>query len=377
MILRAAVFSCFALMAGPGLAATVAEQAAKAAITLQDAVAGMEAAQSARDQVTALTRTIQAYEQGLAALRDSLRQAQVRETSLLLKFDAERGRLGQLLGVLGQLEASSGPLLLLHPSGPLGTARSGMILAEVTPALQAEVLRLQGELTELRDIRALQVAAGETLAKGLQTAQAARTTLSQAISERTELPTRFIDDPEALRGLLESADTLDAFAGGLTPSDGTAGEGALREFASAEGELPLPVLGTLLRRAGEADSAGVRRPGMTLSSRPRALVTSPWAGTIRYRGPLLDYGNVMILEPGSGYLMVLAGLATVYGEVGEVIANGAPLGLMGGADEQEEAEFLANTKDLSGIRETETLYIEIRKGDAPVDPATWFAATKD
>jgi septal ring factor EnvC (AmiA/AmiB activator) len=92
---------------------------------------------------------------------------------------------------------------------------------------------------------------------------------------------------------------------------------------------------------------------------------------------LLDYGNVMILEPGSGYLMILAGLATVYGEVGEVVGNGAPLGLMGGAGEQEEAEFLASTKDLSGIRETETLYIEIRKGDAPVNPATWFAATKD
>lgn len=376
MMLRAAAFCCFALAAGPGLAQSVAEQATKAAASLQEAVAGMEAAQSARDQVTSLTRTIQAYELGLGALRDSLRQAQVRETSLLLQFDAERDRLGQLLGVLGQLEATTGPLLLLHPSGPLGTARSGMILSEVTPALQAEVLQLQSELTELRDLRQLQLAAGETLTKGLATAQAARTTLSQAISERTELPVRFTDDPEALRGLLESADTLDAFAGGLAPSD-TLPDAALRDFTSAEGTLPLPVLGTLLRRANEADSSGARRPGITLSTRPRALVTAPWAGTIRYRGPLLDYGNVMIVEPGSGYLMVLAGLATVYGEVGEVVSAGAPLGLMGGAAGQEEAEFLANSKDLSGIRETETLYIEIRKGDAPVNPATWFAATKD
>jgi septal ring factor EnvC (AmiA/AmiB activator) len=311
---------------------------------------------------------------GLAAMRDGLRQAKVRETSLLLQFAVERARLGQLLGVLGQLEATSGPLLLLHPSGPLGTARSGMILAEVTPALRAEVARLQGELTELRDLRSLQLAAGETLARGLQTAQAARTALSQAISDRKELPIRFTEDPEALRGLLESADTLDAFAGGLllTENDG----GDLRDFQSSEGELALPVLGTLLRRANEANAAGVRRPGIALATRPGALVTSPWAGTIRYRGPLLDYGNVMILEPGSGYLIVLAGLAVVYGEVGEVIGSGAPLGLMGGAG-QEQAEFLANTKDLSGIRETETLYIEIRKGDKLVDPATWFAATKD
>ena len=97
----------------------------------------------------------------------------------------------------------------------------------------------------------------------------------------------------------------------------------------------------VLRRPDEADAAGVRRPGLTLATRPRALVTAPWPATIRYRGPLLDYGNVMILEPGGGYLLVLAGLDTVYGEVGEVVAAGAPLGLMGGA-ETATAEFLAS-----------------------------------
>jgi septal ring factor EnvC (AmiA/AmiB activator) len=249
-----------------------------------------------------------------------------------------------------------------------------MILSEVTPALQAEVAHLQTDLTELRDLRALQEASGETLARGLQTAQTARTTLSQAISDRTTLPRRFTEDPEALRTLLESADTLDAFAAGLE-LDKT-GNDALRDFASAEGKLNLPALGTLLYGAGEADAGGTTRPGITLATRPRALVTAPWAGTIRYRGPLLDYGNVMILEPGGGYLMVFAGLGTVYGEVGEVVGAGAPLGLMG-ANATEDAEFLAVTQNVSGIRETETLYIEIRNGTRPVDPAPWFAATRD
>lgn len=356
-------------------AQTVAEQAGSAAVALEAAVAEMEAAKSSRDRVTSLTRTIQAYEQGLSALRDGLRQAKVREASLLLQFDAERNRVGQLLGVLGQLEATPGPLLLLHPSGPLGTARSGMILSEVTPALQAEVARLQAELTELRDLRSLQVAAGQVLERGLGVAQTARTTLSQAISERTTLPRRFTEDPDALRGLLESADTLAAFADGLTLD--MKGNDAVRSFTSALGNLELPTLGSLLRSADEADASGTRRPGITLSTRARALVTSPWAGTIRYRGPLLDYGNVIILEPGDGYLMVLAGLETVYGEVGEVVGIGAPLGLMGGGGPQNNTEFLANASDVAGIRETETLYIEIRKGTEPVDPAPWFAATKD
>ena len=374
-MIRTAAFCLLISSAGFAEAQSVADQAAKAAAALELAVTSMQEAQSARDQVSALTRTIQAYEQGLSALRDGLRQAKVREAALLLQFDAERNRVGQLLGVLGQLEATPGPLLLLHPSGPLGTARSGMIISEVTPALQAEVARLQAELTELRDLRALQLAAGGILENGLGAAQSARTALSQAISDRTTLPRRFTEDPEALRSLLESADTLGAFANGLELD--LNGSDALRSFASAEGKLDLPTLGSLLLRANEADASGTRRPGISLSTRARALVTAPWAGTIRYRGPLLDYGNVIILEPGGGYLMVLAGLGTVYGEVGEVVGIGAPLGLMGDGDQEDNKEFLASATDVAGIRETETLYIEIRKGTEPVDPAPWFAATKD
>jgi len=374
-MIRAAAFCMIFGFAGMATAQTVAEQALAASASLEQAVAAMDEAKTSRDQVSALTRTIQAYEQGLSALRDGLRQAKVREAALMMQFDTQRNRVGQLLGVLGQLEATPGPLLLLHPSGPLGTARSGMIISEVTPALQAEVTRLQTELTELRDLRNLQVAAGGILEKGLGVAQTARTTLSQAISDRTTLPRRFTEDPEALRSLLESADTLGAFANGLELD--LNGADALRSFDSAMGKLDLPTLGSLLLRANEADATGTRRAGIALSTRARALVTAPWAGTIRYRGPLLDYGNVIILEPGGGYLMVLAGLGTVYGEVGEVVGMGAPLGLMGGGDQDSNKEFLASATDVAGIRETETLYIEIRKGTEPVDPTAWFAATKD
>jgi len=116
----------------------------------------------------------------------------------------------------------------------------------------------------------------------------------------------------------------------------------------------------------------VRRPGILIAARPQALVTAPWPATIRYRGPLLDYGNVMILEPGAGYLLVLAGLGTVYGETGEVVAAGAPLGLMGG--EPRPAGPAASGGEGAGARDTETLYLELRQGAEPVDPADWFEA---
>ena len=352
----------------------VAAIAAGAAADLQAAIEAMQAATGARDRVAALTQTIRAYEQGLDAVREGLRQVTIRETALTLQFEAQRDQVARLVGVLESLPTDPGPLLLLHPTGPLGTARSGMLLAEVTPALQAQADRLRGELTEVHDLRAVQEAASATLAQGLGAAQEARSALSRAISDRTDLPIRFIDDPDVLRGLLESADTLDAFAAGLA-SD-TAAEDLSPDITAAKGTLPMPVLGTILRRPDEADAAGVRRPGLLVATRARALVTAPWPATIRYRGPLLDYGNVMILELGRGYLLILAGLETVYGEVGEVVPPGAALGLMGGP-EAMATEFLASSQEGGGAGGSETIYVELRQGADPVDPTEWFAGTME
>lgn len=353
----------------------VARAAAKASAQLQASVAALQEAEGAKDRVAALTTTIKAYEAGLAALREALRQAELRENTLTLQFESRRGRLSQLLGVLASLDPDQGPLLLLHPGGPLGTARSGMMLADVTPALLREAEALRRDLQELADLRGLQTAAGETLSGGLQAAQAARAALSQAISDRTDLPKRFTEDPGALKTLLESADTLDAFSSGLSPQDST-----VQGFAEARGALPWPVLGTIILRPGETDAKGVTRPGVTLATRPLALVTSPWPATIRYRGPLLDYGNVMVLEPGGGYLLILSGLETVYGDVGDVVGTGQPLGLMGGPTSGTvagDADILSGAENDGGASATETLYLEVRQKAEPVDPMIWFEANEE
>ncbi len=347
------------------LTARLAAQAlAQAAVALDDA-------DGARDRVEALTTTVRAYEDGLSAMREGLRQAAIEERTIRLALEAKREDVMQLTGVLAGLGQGSGPLLLLHPGGPLNTVRSGMMAADVAPALQAEAEALRAELEVAAQLRLLQESSMDTLTEGLAGAQAARLALSQAIAERRELPQRLADDPEALAALLESADTLESFAAGLIAVP-LAGEDARPPFRELRGTLPLPAPGAILRGFGEADAAGVERPGVVVATRPRALVTAPAAGTVRYAGPLLDYGNVIVLEPARGYLIVLAGLGTVYAGADEVVAAGAPLGLMGGTP-PEAAAFVHGSQDGAGGRRSETLYIEVREDDAPVDPASWFA----
>jgi len=354
----------------PGAAARAA------AAQLDQAARRLDAADSARDRVAALTETLRAYEAGLAAMREGLRRASLREAELAADLTAREGEIAQLLGVLQTIGRDPGPVMTLHPAGALGTVRSGMILADVTPALGRRADDLRAKLEEARNLRLLQESAAARLQEGLNGVQQARAELSEAMADRRDLPKRFTEDPIRTALLIASTETLEAFASGLTDIATEEAPGSLPDMTWRKGSIPLPVEGRILRHAGEEDAAGIARPGLVLATRPRALVTTPVAATIRYRGPLLDYGNVMILEPQAGTLFVLAGLDVVYGAAGQVLPAGSPVGLMGGTEPGADA-ILVKASTGSGTDRTETLYIEVRQGDAPENPETWFATMKD
>ena len=371
MSLRAITLA-FVLLASPVRAEFDAGQtAAQAAEMLEQAGFALLEAQGARDRVEALTQTVRAYEEGLLALREGIRQAALRERTILMAFDAERDRLSRLLGVLQSIEAAPAPVVLMHPEGPLGTARAGMILSEVTPAVASQARALRAQLEELAALRAVQDMALRDLSDALERAQDARTQLSQAIAERRMLPENFLSDDVAMTQLVDSVDSLDTLSALLAQSPPAASP-ELPDFISARGALPLPVLGTQLRAFGEADAAGVARPGLVYATRAGALVTAPWPASVRYAGPLLDYGNVIILEPEAGYLLVLAGLDTVYVNTGVIIPAAGPLGLMPGGAESDTEELIVATLQGSGAALSETLYMELRENGVPVDPAEWF-----
>lgn len=376
MRFRAAVLAMTLVGAPAGAQNDPSQAALDAARMLEQASVALTEAEGARDRVRALTETIQAFEAGLAAMRDGLRKAATREAQLTAELRAREKDISQLLGVLQTIETTAPPVLMLHPSGPLGAARTGMMLSEVTPGLNTRAQALASDLQEVQTLRQLQQSAADTLSEGLTGVQQARTRLSAAIAERTDLPQRFVEDPVRTAILISSTETLDGFASGL--AEITEGEVAATnaDVTSSKGQIPLPVQGVLLHGAGDTDAAGVTRPGIVLGTRPRSLVTSPTAATIRYRGPLLDLGNVVILEPQQELLFVLSGLQEVYGETGQVIPEGTPVGLMPG-ESPEIGAILSTSGDGTGTDRSETLYIEVREGNTPVDPETWFRTNKD
>lgn len=375
MTARAACLALLALLAAPALAQDAGTEARRAAQALRAAEGALEEALSADDQIEALTGMIRAYEQGMAALREGLRHAGAREAEIRAGFESRRAVLSRLLATMAVLERDQTVTLLLHPSGPEATARAGMVLADIAPALRAEAEVMREGLAEIAALRATEEEAANIVAQGLGEVQEARRLLATAMSDRTDLPNRFLENPSELEALAKSAATLDAFAEGLAGLEADVGP-PISDFEGAEGALPMPVVGSVLRGFDQPDAAGVRRPGLVIATGPAALVTAPWTSSIRYRGPLPGYDNVMILEPARGYLIVMAGFSRIFGEVGDVVMAGEPLGLMPGT-EPSAAEFgadfvLSSAAGGDGAR-MQTLYLELRKGKQALDPADWFA----
>jgi septal ring factor EnvC (AmiA/AmiB activator) len=373
---RVLVFLFFLSISPAAAEQDAGAQANAAAKALSAATAQLTEAASARDQVRALTQTIQAFEDGLAAMRSGLRQVSIAEAQLSASLAARDEEIETLLVALQNIGSQGSPVALLHPGGPTGTARAGMLLADITPALNAKAAAVRQDLEDVQVLRDLQTDAAARLQLGLQQVQEARTALNTAIANRTELPSRFTNDPVRTAILIASSETLDGFASGLSRLVVDETDAPDLSLNDRKGAMSLPVQAVVLRRPGEADAAGVKRPGLILATRPLAIVTSPSAATIRYTGPLLDLGQVVILEPQADTLFIFAGLDVVYGEAGQVIDEGEPLGLMG-AKEATNGSELSTDGEATGADRTETLYIEVRQDNTPQDPTEWFRTDKD
>jgi septal ring factor EnvC (AmiA/AmiB activator) len=117
-----------------------------------------------------------------------------------------------------------------------------------------------------------------------------------------------------------------------------------------------PAAGEVVRRFGQTSAAGTAA-GMTIRTRPGAQVLAPSAATISYAGPFRGYGNVLILDVGNDYAVVLTGSSSLLATAGQRVLAGQPVAEMG--------------RDASSAPE---LYVEVRRSGQPVDPGRWLAA---
>lgn len=141
-------------------------------------------------------------------------------------------------------------------------------------------------------------------------------------------------------------------------------------FASARKLLPLPVSGIRVREFGAADGLGGSEKGISLATRAGAQVTSPCDGWVVYAGTFRSYGQLLILNAGGGYHVLLAGMERISVDLGQFVLTGEPVAAMGvisGTGPQIASSGPVNASQ-------PVLYIEFRKDGVPVDSGPWWAS---
>src|SRR5207248_2016130 len=139
-------------------------------------------------------------------------------------------------------------------------------------------------------------------------------------------------------------------------------------FASAKKRLPLPVNGVKIREYGASDGLGGAEKGLSIATRNASTVTAPCDGWVVYAGPFRNYGQLLILNAGDGYHVLLAGMDRISVDLGQFVVTGEPVATMGGRVQTAAALAVGSGQPL--------LYIEFRKDGIPVDPGPWWATSE-
>lgn len=336
----------------------------------QIAAAGktLEAANGASDQVAALGRAIEAYDAALSVLRDGVAEAAAREQAIGVDLSDRREEISRLLAALETMSRTPQPVQAMHPLGPVGAARAAAMMTRLTPELQAQAEKLSGELDGLQAARRLRTQGETSLQAGLATLTAAQARLSDAMS-RAAPPEAGPDSPTATL-LARDSVTLGDLAAALARSAGAAPPAAMPPTAPTP--YAWPIDGAVLHHYNEPDAAHVRHPGIVVTATPFALVSAPADAIVRYAGPFLEYGYVVVLEPDPETMIVLAGLAQLRVQTGAAVARGELLGVLGGRPLGVE-EYVMLPESGTGAAGGETLYIEVRRDRGPIDPEPLFA----
>lgn len=139
-------------------------------------------------------------------------------------------------------------------------------------------------------------------------------------------------------------------------------------FASVRGQLAPPVQGELFRRYGAEDGYGNASKGMALTTRTLAQVTSPSDGWVVFAGRFRGYGQLLIIDAGDGYHILLAGMDRIHVSAGQFVLAGEPVGTMGAEAIQSAAVGRV------GDRSNPVLYVEFQKDGSSIDPQPWWHA---
>jgi len=332
---------------------------------------------------------VRLVEERIAAAETRLRSLDDDERKLRASLDGRRAVIADVLAALQRMGRKPPPAILVRPEDALDSVRTAILLGAVLPDMRNEAEALTADLANLVRVRGEIGAEREKLGADLTSLSQERLRMAALVAERQKRQAeagaaldaerqraaqlgRQIDNLKDLLNKLE--DTATRAARSMPrpqdnrPSVAGAGPNSLGPavaFASAKGLLPLPVNGVKTKGFGAPDVVGGTEKGITIVTRPGAQVTAPCDGWVVYAAPYRSYGQLLILNAGGGYHVLVAGMERISVDVGQFVVTGEPVAVMGsGAQTASAAAASAGPP---------ALYVEFRKDGVPIDPGPWWA----
>ena len=337
-------------------------------------------------------------------------------------LNKKRNLLGEILAALQRMGTNPPPALLVQPEDALASVRSAIVLGAVVPRIKSETNLLLSELTALREISDDVKAENLILTRDLNALAEDESRLTLLIEEKHRLANqsrntlvsernRAIQLARHAKSLKELIFSLERQIASSTAATQAAKQADLRRklgeierlatarkrmgdgagadslntlvpdssdparnepaiaFSQAKGTLLRPVSGKEIYGFGDTLGSRGNSQHVAMTTRSNARVRSPTDGWVVYAGPFRSYGQILILNAGEEYHMVLSGLWEVNVETGQFVLAGEPVGRMG------LTRFAAVIPlDLGSNKPI--LTVELRRNGKSVDPAPWWAIGK-
>ncbi|MCB5188502.1 peptidoglycan DD-metalloendopeptidase family protein [Methylobacillus caricis] len=184
-------------------------------------------------------------------------------------------------------------------------------------------------------------AAREKAAREKAEREAARQAKEQQADKSTGMPPKNTRKPSTSVG---RNDTLPSNA-----FDGTS-------FASLKGKLNLPVRGEITNRFGSSrEDTGISWKGLFIKANEGSDVKAVASGQVVFADWLRGFGNLMIIDHGSGYMSLYGNNQALLKQAGENVKGGDTVAAVGN----------------SGGNEQHGVYFELRYQSKPFDPLSW------
>ncbi|HWB44379.1 MAG TPA: peptidoglycan DD-metalloendopeptidase family protein [Hyphomicrobiaceae bacterium] len=354
-------------------------------------------------------RLIHQSEKQLTLIESRLSGLEAQERDLRKSLDQRRGSISALLAAMQRMGRNPPPVMVTRREDALGMVRSAMLLAAAFPELRSQAVELAGELKKLTGVMTSIRTEGDRLRAETERLNAARVrlaglqeskrkTLTERQAELQEVSRVANEISQRVAGLSDLISDLDkevakrtglgtyeqeiAAKGGIAATSEEPASVVLAPveertamlvpgrikpaipFPQTRGLLPLPAQGRRALNFGEKTQYGSLSKGIVIETRPGGQVVSPCDGWIVYAGEFRSYGQLLIINAGGGYHILLAGLSQIDVQLGQFVLAGEAVGVMSAA---------ANSPQKPAQDSAPVLYVEFRKDQQSIDPEPWWA----